>query len=176
MITRVIAPLVTDASPYVGKTLKYLTTDSWELGGVNWTARFRDEFHRRRGYDLLPWLPVITGSIIDNREASNRFFNDFRRTIGDLIADEHYKVFAELARRSGLGIHPESGGPHGAPIDALRNLGIGAFPQTEYWARAKTHRVLDEDRFFVKEAASAAHIYGKTFVAAEGMTSVGPQW
>jgi hypothetical protein len=46
----------------------------------------------------------------------------------------------------------------------------------EFWARAATHRVRDDERFFVKEAASAAHIYGKTIVAAEGLTSIGPQW
>ena len=85
-------------------------------------------------------------------------------------------MFAEFAQRHGLGIHPESGGPHGAPLDALRTLGRSAFPQTEFWAQSATHRSTDQDRFFVKEASSAAHIYGKTRVAAEGMTSIGPQW
>jgi len=75
-----------------------------------------------------------------------------------------------------LGIHPESGGPHGAPIDALESLGRGTFPQTEFWARSNQHRTRDDERFFVKEAASAAHIYGKTLAAAEGMTSISPQW
>ena len=173
---RVVAPLIEDARPFIGKSLKYLVTDSWELGGANWTDRFRDQFRRLRGYDILPWAPVITGRIIGSREQSTRFLNDYRRTIGDLIAAEHYAVFEDLARRHGLGIHPESGGPHGAPIDSLRNLGIGAFPQMEFWAKAKTHRIKDEERFFVKEAASAAHIYGKPFVAAEAFTSIGPHW
>ncbi|HKE20806.1 MAG TPA: glycosyl hydrolase [Bryobacteraceae bacterium] len=172
----VLDPLFADAKPYLGTTLRYLATDSWELGGTNWTPRFRDEFRRRRGYDALPYLPVIAGRILDGREASNRFLADFRRTIGDLILNQHYVPFAELARRYGLGIHPESGGPHGAPIDALATLGASAIPQTEFWARSATHRTRDEDRFFVKEAASAAHIEGKTLVAAEGMTSIGPQW
>jgi hypothetical protein len=172
----VLDPLLDDARPYLGRTLRYLVTDSWEMGGMNWTPKFRDEFQQRRGYDLLPYLPVIAGRIMGDRDTSNRFLNDFRRTIGDLIASQHYAVFADLARRSGLGIHPESGGPHGAPIDALETLGTGAFPQTEFWARSATHRTSDEERFFVKEASSAAHIYGKTIVAAEGMTSIGPQW
>jgi hypothetical protein len=173
---QVVAPLISDAGPLAGRTLKYLVTDSWELGGANWTANFREEFRRRRGYDLLPYLPVFAGRLVDSRDVSNRFLNDLRRTIGDLIAERHYAVFAEMAGRHGLGIHPESGGPHGAPVDALLNLGLSAFPQMEFWARAKTHRIRDEDRFFVKEAASAAHIYGKTFVAAEGLTTIGPQW
>jgi hypothetical protein len=170
----VVAPLVDDAKS--SKSLKYLVTDSWELGGVNWTPALREEFRARRGYDLLPYLPVFAGRLVESRDASNRFLNDLRRTVADLIADRHYKVFAAEAERSGLGIHPESGGPHGAPIDALLDLGIGAFPQMEFWAKAKTHRVRDDERLFVKEAASAAHIYGKRLVAAEGETSIGPQW
>ena len=170
-----VDPLLADARPYSG-ALRYLVTDSWELGGLNWTAKFRDEFKQLRGYDVLPYLPVIAGRILDSRETSNRFLNDFRRTIGDLIISRHYAPFAELAARAGLGIHPESGGPHGAPIDALETLGVSAFPQTEFWARSATHRTRDDERFFVKEGSSAAHIYGKTLVAAEGMTSIGPQW
>ncbi|HWB83020.1 MAG TPA: glycosyl hydrolase [Bryobacteraceae bacterium] len=172
----VVDPLLADAHPYLGQTLRYLVTDSWELGGVNWTGDFREQFRRLRGYDLLPYLPVVMGRIIESRAASNRFLNDFRRTIGDLVVSQHYAVFVKLAGKWGLGIHPESGGPHGAPLDALETLGVNSFPQTEFWARSATHRTRDEERFFVKEASSAAHIYGKTLVAAEGMTSIGPQW
>ena len=172
----VMDPLMQDARPYLGRTLRYLATDSWELGGTNWTGGFRDEFRRRRGYDPLPYLPVVAGRILENRESSNRFLNDLRRTVGDLILSQHYVVFAETAARYGLGLHPESGGPHGAPIDALETLGVSSFPQTEFWARSATHRTTDADRFFVKEAASAAHTYGRTLVAGEGPTSIGPQW
>jgi hypothetical protein len=171
-----VAPLLEPARPYVGRSLKYLVTDSWELGGMNWTPRFREEFRTRRDYDLLPYVPVVAGRIVGSRQTSGRFLNDLRRTVADLIVSGHYRPFAEMASRFGLGIHPESGGPHGAPIDALETLGVSAFPQTEYWAPSLTHRVRDEERFFVKEAASAAHTYGKNIVAAEGMTSIGPQW
>ncbi len=171
----VIEPLLAVAGPYRSDSLRYLLTDSWELGGINWTRGFRAEFLRRRGYDLLPYLPVLTGRLIHSRAASVSFLNDLRRTVADLIADHHYRLFAELAARTGLGIHPESGGPHGAPIDALQLLGLSTFPQTEFWS-VNRHRPTDRDRFFIKEASSAAHIYGKTLVAAEGETSIGPQW
>jgi hypothetical protein len=171
-----IEPLLADAKPYLGKTLRYLVTDSWELGGVNWTGSFRQEFRTRRGYDPLPYLPVVSGRILDSRATSNRFLNDLRRTVADLIIANHYRPFAEFAARYGLGIHPESGGPHGAPLDALETLGVSTFPQMEFWARSPIHRVRDDERFFMKQGSSAAHTYGKTLVAGEGMTSIGPQW
>jgi hypothetical protein len=93
----VIQPLIADAGPAVGKTWKYVHTDSWECGGMNWTPGFRDEFRKRRGYDLLPFLPALAGRIVDDRAATNRFLADFRRTIGDCIAENHYGVMKELA-------------------------------------------------------------------------------
>lgn len=173
---QVVQPLIDDAGPLAGRSLKYLHTDSWELGGVNWTPRFAEEFRKRRGYDLLPFLPVLAGKIVDDRIVSTRFLNDFRKTVGDLIADNHYRLMSQMARPYGIGIHPESGGPHGAPVDALKCLGISDVPMMEFWARAKTHRVRDEDRLFIKQGACAAHIYGKRIVQAEGFTDVGPQW
>ncbi|MDP9051961.1 MAG: glycoside hydrolase [Acidobacteriota bacterium] len=170
-----VAPLLELARPYLKSTLKYLATDSWEVGGTNWTARFAEEFRTRRGYDPLRYLPIVAGRIVDDRAASDRFLNDLRRTVGDLITD-HYDHFSERAKAYGLGTQCESGGPHGAPMDALETFRSATVPQSEYWAQSAEHRSSDEDRFFVKEAASAANIYGKQLVAQEGMTSIGPQW
>src|SRR6185312_11498527 len=55
-------------------------------------------------------------------------------------------------------------------------LGIGDFPMSEFWAASATHRTTDEARFFVKQPASAAHVYGRPWVAAESFTSIGPHW
>jgi hypothetical protein len=173
---RTVLPLLTGAAaPYVGKSLKYVATDSWELGGTNWTGRFREEFRRRRGYDPVPYLPIVAGRIVGSRDLSNRFLADLRRTVADLV-NTHYDHLAERAGQFGLGIQCESGGPHSAPIDALETFRSSAVPQTEYWAMSPEHRSADTDRYFVKEAASAAHIYGRPLSAAEGMTSIGNQW
>jgi hypothetical protein len=172
---RNVAPLLRDGQPYLKTTLKYLATDSWELGGTNWTGRFAEEFRRRRGYDPMLYLPVVAGRIVQDRATSDRFLDDLRRTVGDLVTD-HYDHFAERAAQYGLGVQAESGGPHGAPMDGLETFRSSAFPQTEYWAQSAEHRSKDKDRFFTKEAASAADIYGKPFAAEEGMTSIGPQW
>ena len=172
----VVEPLIADAGPMAGHTLKYLYTDSWEVEVANWTPTLREEFKSRRGYDLLPWLPAIAGKIINNRAETDRFLQDFRRTMGDLAIDNHFKPFRDGAHRHGMMIHPESGGPHAVPIDAQQCLGYDDVPMSEFWAWSWTHRIGDENRFFVKQPASAAHTYGHKLVFAEGFTSIGPHW
>jgi hypothetical protein len=170
-----LTPLLDKAKPYLGNTLKYITTDSWEMGGMNWTQNFREEFRKLRGYDPVPYLPIVAGRILNSREVSDEFLADLRRTVGDLI-NLHFDTMAVRASRFGLGVECESGGPHGEPIDALETFRRAAVPQTEFWAMSNVHRTKDTDRYFVKEAASAAHIYGRPLVADEGETSMGNHW
>jgi hypothetical protein len=172
----IVEPLIADAGPLAGRTLKYLHTDSWEVEAINWTPTLRDEFRKRRGYDLLPYLPVLAGRIVDARPVSNRFLADYRKTLGDLAIDHHYRVFRDNAHKHGLEIHPESGGPHASPIDAQRSLGMNDAPMSEFWAWSWRHRVGDENRFFMKQPASAAHTYGRELVLGEGFTTIGPHW
>jgi hypothetical protein len=170
-----IEPLLQDAGPLVGTTLRYLQTDSWELGGLNWTDNMAEEFRSRRGYDAMPYLPIIAGCILEGREISNRFLADWRKTIGDLVAERHYAIFAREAARHKLGIQPESAGPHLGLFDGLRNYGYNELMTSEFWVPSP-HRPTPERRYFVKQAASAAHIYGRTLVGAEAFTSIGPHW
>ena len=44
-----------------GKILKRFHVDSWECGTQNWSSVFRDQFLKRRGYELIPYLPVMAG-------------------------------------------------------------------------------------------------------------------
>jgi len=170
----VVEPLMADAKPY--KSLRYLHTDSWEVEVANWTPTLREEFSKRRGYDIFPWLPVLAGKIVNNRDESNRFLHDFRRTMGDLAIDNHYRLFKERAHRHGMEMHPESGGPHAVPIDAQQCLGYNDAPMSEFWATSWRHRMGDDNRYFVKQPASAAHVNGRKLVLAEGFTTIGPHW
>ena len=171
----VIMPLIRKAKA-AGNSLHFLQTDSWEMGNVGWTDDFANEFKKFRGYDITPCLPVLTGRVVGSVDQSNRFLHDYRLTVGDCIAVNHYKLFYNLAHQNNLGIHPESGGPHSAPVDALKVMAISDFPQGEFWATANTHRIKDDERLAVKQSACVAHTNGKRFVAAEGPTSIGPQW
>ncbi|WP_428307747.1 glycosyl hydrolase [Lacipirellula sp.] len=171
----VVAPILDEAKPYLGKTLRYLQTDSWELGPVNWTPQLPAEFAKRRGYELDSMLPALAGYVVGDRATSNRFLADFRRTLAELIAENNYGAFAEHAHANGLGIHPESGGPHAAPIDALLCLSKSDVMMGEFWGQSP-HRPTDDSRFFTKQPASAAHLYGRRTVLAEAFTTIGPHW
>ncbi len=169
-------PIFDAVRPYLGRSLRFLHTDSWELGPVNWTRLMPEEFQRLRGYDITPWLPVLGGHLVESREASNRFLNDFRRTLADLMAEKKYEGFSERARALGMGIHPQCGGPHAGPMDALRNHGISDIVNGEFWSTSPQHRVRDDQRFFVKQTSSGANTYGRRVVFSEAFTNIGRHW
>ncbi|MDR1667555.1 MAG: HAD hydrolase-like protein [Bacteroidales bacterium] len=171
-----VLPLIRQLRSYGSKSLRYLHDDSWELGAANWTPLMEKAFADINGYEIRKYLPVIAGKIIENHDVSERFLYDFRRTVAELILRNHYRRLKELAHSYGIGVHPESGGPHPAPIDALKNLGESDIPMGEFWAIANTHRVEPHRRLYIKQGASAAHIYGKRFMQAEGPTTIGPHW
>lgn len=171
----VVEPILEAAGHHVGTTLKYMETDSWECGGMNWTDNFANEFKNYRGYDLKNYLPVIGGYIIENVDASNAFLADFRKTLADLVANNHYAYFAQHAHKYNMGIQPESAGPHAGPLDGIKNYGFSDIVMSEFWSPSP-HRPNPEDRFFLKQASSAAHIYGKKIVGAESFTTIGHHW
>src|SRR3546814_12921084 len=74
-----------------------------------------------------------------------------------------------------MGIQPESAGPHAGPFDGLKNYGHSEIMMSEFWSPSN-HRPTPEQRFFVKQAASAAHIYNQPLVGAEGFTTIGKHW
>ena len=171
------AILLQDAGPLAGKTLKYFHDDSWEAGLPNWTGTFLEDFKKYRGYDARPYLPVLAGHILTSVEATDRFLYDFRKTIGDCLAENHYARLAELAHAQGVQVHCEAGGPccpKVPPMDALKNLGRLDIPMGEFWQSGNWKE--NGQNIAGKQTACAAHIYGKTFVAAEAFTKMGPHY
>jgi len=152
-------------------TLKYLEVDSMELEeGIQWTAKFPRWFNKFHGYDPLIWLPVLTGWTVKDRETSDRFLYDFRKTISDLLIFSHYTTGSEVCAEYGVKLVGEAGGPgppiwDTCPVDALKALGSVDIPRGEFWIKNR-HNI-----FLVKEVASASHIYGKKYVDAEAWTT-----
>jgi len=147
--------------------LKYMYLCSYEVRGQVWTPDLLREFKKRRGYDMTPYLPVLFGFTAHNKETTERFQYDFRKTLGELLADAFYRRAREISNRHGLLLCAEAGGPgpptHQVPVDALKALGALDIPRGEFWNK---HNV-----WVVKETACASHIYGKKIVDMEAFTS-----
>lgn len=180
--------MLIDEAAKVGNKPKYFCDDSFEDGFPNWTGNILEQFKKYRGYDAKPYLPALSGYIVGSAEISDRFLNDYRKTLTDCMADEHYKRFAELCHQDGLLMQNEAAGPSRSGticIDGLKNLGRSDMPMGEFWlgnnheeeatlADNQSYGVsrLDKGQNKVtKMAASAAHIYGKKLVSAEAFTS-----
>lgn len=155
------------AGPSAGKALFATHTDSWECGSQNWTPRFREEFKKRRGYELTPWLPALTGRVVGSVQQTERFFWDMRRTIADLIADNYFGGLADLAHRNGLLFTTEAYG--NAAMDSFQCAGRGDIPMTEVWT-SEWKRKPEED-WYLKWGSSPAHVYGRRRVGAESFTT-----
>ena len=165
-----LGKLVADNKPLAGKSLVATHIDSWENGSQNWTARFREEFQRLRGYDLLPYLPVMTGRVVESQEVSERFLWDLRQTITDLVSENYAGHMRELAHRQGLRLTIEAYGD--GPSDNLAYAGRCDEPMGEFWSwpgLGATGTLI--------EMSSAAHVYGKPIVGAEAFTADdGERW
>jgi hypothetical protein len=153
--------ILDDIGPLAGKTLDSSLIDSYEVGGQNWTKYFREEFQKRRGYDLLEFLPAFTGRVVDNPALSERFLWDVRRTIADLFAEYYFGHFAELCRQHGLMNAVE---PYTGPFESMQSGATADVVMGEFWSGTQGHPS-------VKLAASIAHTYGKTIVGAESFTA-----
>jgi hypothetical protein len=155
-----------------GRTLRYVLMDSWEAGTQNWTDQMVAEFKRRRGYDPGPYLPALAGRVVESAEVSDRFLWDFRRTLADLFAENHYGAISEFLGKQGIGIVGEASGVSlEIPEDALLCKKFMEIPMGEFWVHALHPELMYYED--IRGAASAAHAYGKKWVAAEAFTGGG---
>ncbi len=142
-----------------------LHMDSWEMGAQNWSDNFREEFKNRKGYDLLPFLPVYAGQIVGSEEISERFLWDMRVTAQELILENHAEYIKKLGQQYGLGLSIE---PYDMTPCADLDLGaVADVPSCEFWLKGYGFN----SSFSCIEATSIAHVKGKPIVAAEAFTA-----
>ncbi len=170
------AKLAAEAGAYTGNTFEYIFVDSWECNYQNWTANFPAEFQKRRGYSMIPWLPVIAGEVVEGQEETERFLQDYRQTISDLIEHHFFEHFNTLCHRLGVKSHAEViyGGTGYPPLDVLKTNQYVDVPMFEFWAGLEPESGLI-NYGPVQRAASdmpmqAANLYGKKVVPAEAYT------
>ena len=164
-----------NAIPYIGKYfgngLRAIFCDSLEVNAnLFWSDDFLAEFRRRRGYDLLPYLPILKVQIYmepysqfvdrpvyEMAEIGDAVRHDYRQTVSDLMVERFYGQFNKWAHDHKLLSRTQA---HGAPADVLRIYGEADIPETEdlfAWGGYD----------FLKMAASSAHVEGRTIVGSE---------
>jgi hypothetical protein len=160
---RAVLPLIRRAGPLAGKTFNGLLFDSFEGEFQNWTAKFPAAFARQKGYDFLPWLPLLTGRIIESEAASEAVLWDFRHVIEELIAENYFGTMHRLAARHGIKIYSESQGGPLNPMSANRHVDV---PMNEFWMPHISSRPSR-----IKQSVSSASFLGRRVVAAEAFTA-----
>jgi hypothetical protein len=145
------------------EALELMMLDSFEVWDrPDWNAGFVDEFRQAFGYDPVRYLPVLAGRRIHEPELCDRFLHDYRVLVSRLMISNHFARSATILEGRGLSLLAEAGHGGFPRVDPLEALGVSHIPMGEFW---------NGMQFWVtKEAASAAHIYGRQDVAAEALT------
>ena len=179
----------------LNKHIRAFFVDSMELEGSNWTSDMAEEFKKRRGYDLMPWLPFTMfkvgrlGNVLDFNYGAkkgeqfanevNRVRYDFERTKAELLQERFFSVYAQWCREKGIKSRAQAYGCGFFPLESSMNLDI---PEGESWTTNWLKHRLGEEMgdedyrrgrgytMIDKYVSSAAHLTGKRLVSAEEMT------
>jgi hypothetical protein len=157
--------------------VRALVTDSTEVGASNWTPRLLEQFGRLRGYDARPWLPALTGLVIGTRARTDAFLYDYRRTLADLVASEHYGTVATVAHEHGMKVYGEALESARVTLgDDMAMRRHADVPMAAMWTYRPDLGPNPTAIADMRGAASVSHLYGQNLVAAESLTSAMAPW
>ncbi|HEX8758347.1 MAG TPA: glycosyl hydrolase [Steroidobacteraceae bacterium] len=154
-----------------GKVLHVVHVDSWEAGSQNWSPVFAGGFRRLRGYDLLPYIAVMTGVPLVSADVSERVLHDVRCTINDLMDTGFFRTMGELAHRHGCLLSAEPPNPT-FPADGMQHFQYADRPMGEFWLRTPRN----DKPTYIKDAVCGARLYGKPYAQAEAFTEGLIRW
>ena len=157
------------------KGVTHILVDSFEAKSETWTPSLPEEFLWRRGYDLIPWMPVLAGEIIGDAATSEKFLFDWRKTLGELFTENYARIgeFVEEYGMKGTYIESHESGRAfvGDGMDAKRAASV---PMAAIWMTdSPSGSMLPASITDIRESASVAHIYGQNIAAAESFTVSG---
>jgi hypothetical protein len=157
--------------------LQAFVVDSAEIGEQNWTGDVLSEFEKIKGYDPAPFLPALTGAVVQSPEASDKFLWDWRDTIDRLFAQNHYGTIGAVARERGLINYGEALEDHRPGFgDDMAMRQYATIPMGAMWTYGEKYPTALTYEADLLGAASVAHIYGQNYVGAESLTSAGQPW
>lgn len=151
--------------------------DSYEVYGADWTSGFKEEFKKRRGYDLSPYIKYL---VEDNEsETAGRIKSDYRETLSDLILNNFTNDFTNWAHSKNS---KNTNQAHGSPGNLLDLYAAVDIPESETFGSTQfdiaglkrnpedinTKEVPDIN--MLKFASSAANITGRPLISNESFT------
>ena len=156
-----VGKVAEQAGELTGRTFQTSEIDSYEMGWQNWTDGFETLFMERKGYNLLPFLPLIAGRYVGDVESADAVLSDFREVVTSLMTENYFLRFTELCNEHGLKSYIE---PYGnGPLNELTIGGNCDIPMGEFW--------MHHDRGTqIGAPIHAAHTYGKPVISAESFT------
>ncbi len=150
--------------------------DSWESGFANWSPLILEGFERLRGYNPVPWLPALAGYVVESPDKSDQFLWDWRRTIQELLKENHYDFLTRYLHDIGMIRYGESHEAGFATMGEGMEMKQSAdIPMGAMWLEHLPGEI--EGNYFNdnQESASVAHIYGQNIAATESFTG-GPAY
>ncbi|MFN8357874.1 MAG: glycosyl hydrolase [Spirosomataceae bacterium] len=129
-IDYVISEIKKQLGHYVGNGFSHVHFDSYEAGYPTWTPKMREEFQRRKGYDLTPYLITFAGRNVGGKEDSLRFRKDFDATIKDLYRDVYFTTLSKKLKEANLTFLCE---PYGGPWRQDDIMPLIHNVMTEFW-------------------------------------------
>ncbi|MEN8228890.1 MAG: glycosyl hydrolase [Bacteroidota bacterium] len=177
---------------HMGNHIRAMFCDSMELEGANWNADMLDEFEKRRGYALRPYLPFVLkktghmGNPIEGEygtkfpdeiaERIRRVDLDYYKTRIELFKERFIDTFNEWCHRNGMKSRMQAYGRGMHPLEASMEID---FPDSETWLFSDVGREYPDTglqgrahRMCNKAVASAAALTGKKVVSCEEVTNV----
>jgi len=154
-------PLFDAIAPLAAKGMAGATIDSYETGLQNWTAKFPEEFLKRRGYDLKPYMPAMFGRVVGSPEVSDRFLWDIRKTQAELMQENYYGEFQRQCHKHGMKSFLEPYDP--GNFDEMPTGQYADMVMGEFWLG-------QPNQHSIKLVASVGHVYDKKIIAAESFT------
>jgi hypothetical protein len=130
--------------------------DSLEVYLSDWAPDFIQEFQRRRGYDLTPYLPAL---VVDIGEATAGVRHDWGRTLTELLNERFLATMRDWSSARGTRFRIQG---YGVPPMTLSGNSYADLPEGE----GSQWKVVRASRW----ASSASHIYGRPVTSSETWT------
>jgi hypothetical protein len=151
--------------------------DSYEVYGNNWSAAVFDEFSKRRGYALQPYLREMEEKT-PSSDISRRVQSDYRETISDMLLENFTQSWTRWANSKGSLTRNQA---HGSPGNLLDLYAAVDIPECETFGSSSFSipglrrdtsdiRNVDPDPAMLKFASSGANVSGKNLVTSETFT------